>query len=228
MPSDNGETIAQRIERGREQNSIGDGAIVPFPGDPNLDYLFAMLSTFENGWIVQQQNGGYQLSGATYHSEQGDPIFITLRLDHPDYCADRPNELKKHIRPLRCERVLGAFGKSSLRHIEGARPLYNLDKLAARPIDRVLLVEGERTADAAQAHFPDYVATTWPGGALSVGKVELLPLIGRNVTIWPDHDEDGRKGASRLAERLLREAVGSCRIVQVPADFPNKWDLADA
>ena len=37
------------------------------------------------------------------------------------------------------------------------RPLYNLDKLTERPLDWVLVVEGEKTADAAAELFPDHV-----------------------------------------------------------------------
>ena len=50
------------------------------------------------------------------------------------------------------------------------RPLYNLDKLAERPDDWILVVEGEKTADAAAELFPDHVAMTSPGGAKAAAK----------------------------------------------------------
>jgi putative DNA primase/helicase len=71
------------------------------------------------------------------------------------------------------------------------RPLYGLDILAARPNDPVLVVEGEKAAEAARNIFPDYVGTTSPFGAHAAPKTDLSPLLGRNVTIWPDNDPAG-------------------------------------
>ena len=45
------------------------------------------------------------------------------------------------------------------------RPLYGLDRLAARPAAPVILCEGEKAADAAAALLPDHVAMTSPGGS---------------------------------------------------------------
>lgn len=73
------------------------------------------------------------------------------------------------------------------------RPLYGLDKLAANPTAPVLVCEGEKATDAAQALFSDHVAVTSSGGANAAGKADWLPLAGRSVVIWPDADEPGRK-----------------------------------
>ena len=45
------------------------------------------------------------------------------------------------------------------------RPLYGLDRLAARPDAPVIVCEGEKAADAAERLFPEYVAVTSPNGA---------------------------------------------------------------
>ena len=45
------------------------------------------------------------------------------------------------------------------------RPLYGLERLAARPEVRVIITEGEKAADAAGALLPGWVAVTSPGGA---------------------------------------------------------------
>jgi predicted P-loop ATPase len=68
------------------------------------------------------------------------------------------------------------------------RPLYGLDRLAARPEATVLLVEGEKCADAAQAQLPDLVVVSWPGGCNAEGKVNWTPLAGRKVMTWADCD----------------------------------------
>ncbi len=106
------------------------------------------------------------------------------------------------------------------------RPLYNLDKLAARSNAAVLFVEGEKTADAAGQLFPDHVVVTTAGGALAAHLADFTPLAGRTVRLWPDHDPIGEEYAQNA--KHLCEAVGArCGIVQVPTTFPEKWDLAD-
>ncbi|WP_303193039.1 hypothetical protein [uncultured Desulfovibrio sp.] len=107
------------------------------------------------------------------------------------------------------------------------RPLYNLPSLAAAPGDApVLLVEGEKTADAAQALFPQYAVLTWSGGANAVGKADWSPLAGCTVTIWPDNDEPGFKAALEIAS-LLKSTAASIRVVLPSASLPEKWDVAD-
>src|SRR5579862_3736111 len=50
------------------------------------------------------------------------------------------------------------------------RPLYGLDRLAARPAAPVVICEGEKAADAAGALLPDHVAITSPGGSKAARK----------------------------------------------------------
>lgn len=68
------------------------------------------------------------------------------------------------------------------------RPLYGLDRLAARPDAVVLLVEGEKCADAGALHLRDLVVVSWPGGGKAIGKVDWSPLAGRKVITWADCD----------------------------------------
>lgn len=107
------------------------------------------------------------------------------------------------------------------------RPLYNLPGLTALPDDApVLLVEGEKTADAAQVLFHHCAVLTWSGGANAVGKADWSPLAGRTVTIWPDNDEPGFKAALEIAS-LLKSIAASIHIVLPPTSLPEKWDVAD-
>jgi Ti-type conjugative transfer relaxase TraA len=113
------------------------------------------------------------------------------------------------------------------------RPLYGLDKLADHPDKPVLIVEGEKAADAAQKLFSDHVVVTWLGGTGGVRKANFDSLVGKDITIWPDNDEAGLKAAheikkiiSKLNENNDRKA--SVDIVEIPRDrLPLKWDLAD-
>lgn len=110
----------------------------------------------------------------------------------------------------------------------GPRPLYGLDRLAARPSATVLLVEGEKAADAAGGHFPTMVAMTWPGGAKGIAKADFQPLQGRRVVVWPDADDAGRRAAQDAAQAALAAGATSAAVVEIPADLPAAWDLADA
>jgi predicted P-loop ATPase len=93
------------------------------------------------------------------------------------------------------------------------RPLYGLDRLAARPDATVLLVEGEKCADAAQLQFPDLVVVSWPGGCNAEGKVDWSPLAGRKVITWADCD------AKRvpLTKDEIESTIDDGRLAQMPA-----------
>lgn len=125
------------------------------------------------------------------------------------------------------------------------RPLYGLDRLAQRPTANVIVVEGEKAADAAQALFPAAVAVTWPGGSGAVGMADFTPLQGRKVVLWPDWDlkrykenhpqagqllprdeQPGIKAMLRIAAKL-DELATPYRFVQPPIDSPDGWDAAD-
>jgi predicted P-loop ATPase len=68
------------------------------------------------------------------------------------------------------------------------RPLYGLDRLAARPNATVLLVEGEKCADAGTVELSDLVVVSWPGGCNAESKVDWSPLARRKVITWADCD----------------------------------------
>jgi hypothetical protein len=101
-------------------------------------------------------------------------------------------------------------------------PLYGLDRLAARPDAIGVVTEGEATADAAAALFPDYVCVTSPHGSKAAASADWSPLAGRTVVIWPDHDAAGIGYAMDVAKLVM-----GAKVVPVPADFPARWDVAD-
>lgn len=122
------------------------------------------------------------------------------------------------------------------------RPLYGLRHLRAD--GPVLVVEGEKCADAARGVLPPEISViTWPGGAKAVDKANWAPLAGRRVVVWPDCDAQQDKGGEtlpesaqpgiRAAERVAELLVGhgcTVRIVAIPAPGakPAGWDVADA
>ena len=108
------------------------------------------------------------------------------------------------------------------------RPLYRLDVLHLQPDAPVLIVEGEKTADAAQRLFPAAVVITWPSGCKAIAKADWSPMSGRRCVLWPDADAVGIEAMRKLAPRLLMVGAAQVRIVKPPADAPEGWDLADA
>jgi hypothetical protein len=104
-------------------------------------------------------------------------------------------------------------------------PLYGSERLAAWPADApVLVVEGEKAADAARALGACALGTV-TGAASAPGAAALRPLAGRDVALWPDADEPGARHMARLASAL--QAVGArVRMVRWEAAPPG-GDAAD-
>ena len=106
------------------------------------------------------------------------------------------------------------------------RPLYGLQDLDARPDSAILVVEGEKAADAARRFATPYVVITWPAGAMATDKADWTPLTGRKVLLWPDADEPGKKAMQRVAQ-IIHERASEVKVLDV-ADQPDGWDAADA
>jgi len=105
----------------------------------------------------------------------------------------------------------------------GKRPLLNLDKITANPAAPILWVEGEKKAIVARKYLPEqWIVTTWAGGADGITGTDISPLAGRIVTAWPDNNEAGLRAVKKLAA-----AIPSVRVVDLPLDLPDGWDLGD-
>lgn len=163
--------------------------------------------------------GRHEVAHYTYREADGRLLGYVVRLEDKHRSKITPPlTYCEHEKGERAWRFQG-FGDN--------RPLYGLEALAQRPEAPVLIVEGEKTAEAAKEIFPEYVVLTWSGGCGSVSKSNWSVLTGRVITLWPDHDEPGRQAALTI-QRLLREQHHtSSRIVDLPSTFPPKWDLAD-
>jgi len=107
------------------------------------------------------------------------------------------------------------------------RPLYNLKELYERPNDPILLVEGEKTADAAKIFFPDMVSTTWLGGSSVIKGVDFSHLFGRRVYFVPDNDVPGYKAAAFILEMLPTLNIELHFIDIKKYGLPESWDIAD-
>lgn len=188
--------------------------IMPEENNPLTDEIIGRFSP------TLYRYNGYKWS---YHDKTDRPIFHVARYDRPANGAPAD----KQILPLTwCE---GPNGKKAwrLKAWPEPRPLYRLNTLAADPERAVIVVEGEKTADAGKVMFPDHIVITSPGGSTAANKVDWTPLEGRIVTIWPDNDEPGRKYAETVVRLVNLAGAASIRIVKLPEGFPPNWDLAD-
>ena len=91
----------------------------------------------------------------------------------------------------------------------------------------MLVVEGEKAADAARALFPDHVAVCWQGGGEAVTLADWQPMAGRQITVWPDNDDAGRKAATAVVKAASAVGATLVAIANVPPEWPEKWDVAD-
>ncbi|MBK1656035.1 DUF927 domain-containing protein [Allochromatium vinosum] len=111
------------------------------------------------------------------------------------------------------------------------RPLYGLDRLAARPEAPVIVAEGEKAADAAAVLLPDCVHIASMNGAQSPKKSDWTPLKGRVVRIWPDADRPGNDFAQTAARLILDAGAQSVEVLDLSNlgdGRPEGWDAADA
>ena len=160
-----------------------------------------------------------------YHSSDGDLVYYTLRLEGKD-------DGKKIVLPL-------SYGKTHLAgepswklkgHTAKNELLYNAHLLNKHPEKPVLVVEGEKTADAANKLLgKDYVVVSWCGGASAAQGANWKLLSGRDVVIWPDNDNAGARAASEICSSLRHVGIKSLKMISSEAlkDLPQKWDLAD-
>jgi Family of unknown function (DUF5906)/Domain of unknown function (DUF6371) len=154
-----------------------------------------------------------------YRNIKGELVGFVFRFEH---------EGRKDIVPMvYCVAEEDGEHQWRWKSFNKPRPLYNEHLLRDDRTSPVLLVEGEKTADAAAKLFTDYIVVTWAGGSSAVKHANFEVLKGRDVIIWPDADEPGLKAATLIGEILLTAGAKSLKLVYPPKDLPKGWDLAD-
>lgn len=113
-------------------------------------------------------------------------------------------------------------------------PLFELPEALKNPHKKVVITEGEKCAVIMAECFPEYVTVTWCGGSNAIAKTDFTSLAGREVIIFPDDDEAGRKAAQQLSKRLTMIGAESVRIIdtgelakQLGAPQNTGFDAAD-
>jgi putative DNA primase/helicase len=185
----------------------------PIPARPNSWKQIKPTGPVQHA--IQHYRHGIAQNFWTYRDALGDVIGYVCRFDVPG---------GKEVIPY----VYATDGSRSewrWMGFENPRPLYNLDLIHKNQSATVILVEGEKTADAISRINDSslFIVTTWIGGANGIDKADFSPIADRRVILWPDNDEPGRKAMFEISKKLNGEKSW----VHVPKSFPEKWDAAD-
>lgn len=160
-----------------------------------------------------------------YLDASGLELYRVLRFDEPDGKVVLPLSLRRKPDGVRWQFLAPP----------SPRPLFGLDRLAQNIAATVIVVEGEKAADAAQRILPAFVAVTSSGGANSAAKSDWSPLRERSVLIWPDADEAGAGYGSEVVRQSQKAGARSVSVLRLTdlsalrgADLPPGYDAADA
>jgi hypothetical protein len=118
-----------------------------------------------------------------YRNAEGELLACVYRYDTPEGKQYRPWDVA-----------------SRKTRMPDPRPLYHLPAVAK--VDTVVLVEGEKCADALM-HMGIVATTAMGGAATALAKTDWSPLAGKTVIVWPDHDEAGARYANVVGPKLL-------------------------
>lgn len=182
------------------------------------------------GEVSKYLNKSYNLvSLYPYIDSKGDVLFYNLRLEAKD------NPTEKIFTPLSY-----GYWKHDPNHSlwnlkkynagNGKNPVYNAFQLEKNATMPVLIVEGEKTAEAASKLLGEFVTISWFGGAGNVNSTDWTQTYGREIVIWPDNDQAGYKASESLTSILREAGAKSIKVVDktiLEKELPKKWDLAD-
>lgn len=101
------------------------------------------------------------------------------------------------------------------------KALYRSEKIKSE--GPVIVVEGEKAAEAAAEIFKNGSVVSWPGGANGYSRGDWELLEDREVVLWPDNDDAGRSCMLEIGKLINSYDVS---IVDV-SSLPPKYDLAD-
>ncbi|MYB36787.1 MAG: hypothetical protein F4Y26_05215 [Gammaproteobacteria bacterium] len=152
-----------------------------------------------------------------YRDRQGQIVGAVVR-------TDKPHVIKKDGKPdkdFHQYRYVGD-GKYIAETFEAPRPLYQLQLVDARR-GSVVVVEGEKCAEAAARHWPKKAVVCWPGGTDTWRYADWNPLRGRDVVLVADEDSGGRKAMAGIGN-LLHAMDCKVEIVLPAGDTKNDID----
>jgi uncharacterized protein (DUF927 family) len=207
--------------------------------DIEQQYTHAVVPEFSEEFIGRKTKDRFKggtLTFYRYYSSKGIPVGCVVRCD-----KDIDGDKAKSFAQFSYDRIKNRWQPSWRGD---GKPLYNLQEITARLDVPVMVVEGEKTAEAAKLLFPEYVVTTSCMGSASARSSNWSCLSGRDVIIARDNDLTGSRYAKTLNDILIKQEtksinglspfkLGSYIIVDGKPTkrehgTPEKYDLADS
>lgn len=205
---------------GATQQPVQHARVIPKPSRPKATSKPTQMIEAACYCGASHKRPASKASGCWfYHDADGEAVACALRFEKPPKPDDGPGaKPRKEFKPF--DLAVGDW------KFPDPRPLYRLDELARRPDEPVILVEGEKCADAVAGL--GLLATSVMGGAQAVGKADLAPLAGRTVYLWRDNDHAGETWREKLRELLPAVGCTEVYVVPIPDGSADSWDAADA
>lgn len=144
-----------------------------------------------------------------YLSADGELLYQNVRYEPKDFRARRPDGAGYWV-----------------WNLDGVALVpYRLPHILARPNQPVVIVEGEKDADALADAYG--IETTTGIGGTGIGWLDSYSVLlaGRRVAVIPDADAAGIKHAERVMGSLIRHGCPAARWVEMP---PGCKDVSDA
>jgi hypothetical protein len=197
--------------------------------DSSVDYT--RERTLENLFITDEKPprpktpDGYQyVDTHAYRTRQGH-LFGTIVRFEELRPPDTPGKPTKKFIPTFYFKIDGI--DQWLHKNIALRQFYNLPSL--NKSGPVIIVEGEKTCDAAVHVFPNQPILSPNGGLQGFSRSDLSPLQGRSVVIWPDADLAWKENAENWAKLLISisQSIKIVHLTKLIVDTYPKWDLAD-
>jgi predicted P-loop ATPase len=159
-------------------------------------------------------------------------------------CRFEREENGKRLKEVLPYSFSGNRWKFSLEGFPDKAPIYGAERLSGRDIESVLIVEGEKTADAAQRILPLIPCLSWLGGCQKAKIADFSMLSDRKIYLWPDADsthkdksgnvlpwnqQPGFKAMIEIGKNIIaKHPEAKVYLVTPPEGVPCGWDLADA
>jgi hypothetical protein len=181
---------------------------------------------------------------AAYRDKDGNLTGYVIRVEIRDQDAAKDRKFTPQVAwVVPADAPDGAdpvrIGRWALWSMGETRPLYHAEKLARDTQAPVIVMAGEKKADALQGVLGDAaVVVSWAGGDHGRHYVDFTPLADRAVTVWPDADPSGigaalgeqdRRGDIRAGacDMIRKAGAASVSVVISPDGLPKGWDCGD-
>lgn len=154
-----------------------------------------------------------------YCDELGDPAYCVVRFNK-EFDEKKGKYAKTFVQWTNTEKGWTLGGPKA------PKPLYNGHVLKNYPDAQIVIVEGEKCADALNKIFtPEKsLAISWMGGADAVPHANWSLLTDRDVIFWPDSDGSGFDTRVPMI-KLLTPIVSKLKLIDVPVGDADAFDM---